>query len=309
MGFVPSNFRTLFVAAVLLATLFLLWTTGIWDRRFIADWPDRRPIGMLHMASVGHRSPTNPRGWFNEKSINVHTPEGIQRFHSMALAYADRSIRAIREVGGQGMVVWDLEGEEYDHKITYIGDPRIAETLAPELSGIIDKFFQRYRDAGLKVGVTIRPQQFRDGQQHNVWDPARLMIEKVAYAKRRWGVSYIQVDTNRWGYYILPAAILRKVKEAHPDILLIPDHEWPGYHAFCAPLRNLKKEPARPEWLNWLYPRGFSVVFVSDGDPHTRVEELKAAVRAGDILMFTGWFGDRHNPLVRDLTMTPTPAR
>ncbi len=291
----PSRWSKYVGASVLGLAAAAVWVTGVAHRTAVIDWPDRRPLGMLHMASVAHRSKLNPRGWFNNPSLDVRTAA----FRARALAYADQSIRVIKENGGQGMVVWDLEGQEYDHKISFIGDPRIAETLAPEWRGVIDEFFARFRAAGLRLGLTIRPQQFENGRQRDVWNPSTLLNEKIAYAKRRWGVTVFYVDTNRWGYLILPAPILRRVERAHPDVLLLPEHEWPGYYAFSAPLRNLRKEPARPPWLASLYHRGFNVIFISDGDPANRLAELKAATRAGDILMFRGWFPDRGNAVVR----------
>lgn len=281
----------------------LIWSSGMGDRRAGAEWGDRRPIAMLHLASTGHRSPSNPRGWLNDTTMMVHDPTGVKNFHSRMLAYANQSVKVIKKVGGQGMIVWDLEGEEFDHKITYIGDPRLAEALAPEWHGIIDAFFQTFRSAGLKVGVTVRPQQFTaPGKQLNLWNPGVLLIEKIRYAKERWGISYAEIDTNRWGYYILPAPILRRVQAAHPDVLLIPDHAWPGYYAFSAPIRELREESPRPPWLSALYPKGFSIISIADATPEQLTTELRQAVRQGDILMFRGWFEDQSGRAAREIT-------
>ena len=95
-------------------------------------WVDRRPIGALFLASDFHASPVNPRGWFNNPSLDVRGNEGAGRFRQAMLDYADRSIAILKRTGARGMIVWDLEGEAFPHKITYVGDPRLLPRLAPE---------------------------------------------------------------------------------------------------------------------------------------------------------------------------------
>ena len=33
-------------------------------------------------------------------------------------------------MNAQGMITWDIEGQQFRHATTYIGDPRLVETLA-----------------------------------------------------------------------------------------------------------------------------------------------------------------------------------
>jgi hypothetical protein len=80
--------------------------------------------------------------------------------------------------------------QEYPHATSYLGDPR---SLPPEIDPIIDGFFKRFRDAVLRTGICIRPQRpVRPVYATNVWqeqvaDPTQNMVEKIAFAKKRWG--------------------------------------------------------------------------------------------------------------------------
>ena len=141
----------LFAAVTLVAWTLFFQTVSL-------RWDDRRPVGVLFLASNYHASVTNPRGWFNDPGLNFTGPDGAQRFRTALLAYADRSLANLRRTGAQGVIVWDLEGEQFPHKTSFIGDPRALDRLAPEMAPVADEFFQRLRAAGLRVGVTVRPQ-------------------------------------------------------------------------------------------------------------------------------------------------------
>lgn len=229
-------------------------------------WTDRRPIGMLIASAVGHAT-NNPRGWFNDKTIDVTTEEGRARFRARALAYADTAVKVLTNMNAQGGIVWDIEGSENPHPVTYIGDPRLVEKLAPEMDAVADAFFKKFRDAGLRTGICIRPSRvyFDEAKRkwtHNVgnaWPKpteydelkpgalprhlfypiARRLSDKIAYAKQRWGCTIFYIDTNFIGQWVgdppaqklvefpLTAAIYREVMNEHPDVLLIPEH-WKG---------------------------------------------------------------------------------
>ena len=43
----------------------------------------------------------------------------------------------------QGIIVWDLEGQEFIHPTTYIGDPRaLGAGYAPEMNAIADELLE-----------------------------------------------------------------------------------------------------------------------------------------------------------------------
>lgn len=129
----------------------------------IINWPDRRPIVSWFIGDVGKRSTTNPRGYLQDPLINA---ADIPTFRSLALAKAAqiRDQMNGRPVRPQGIIIWDLEGQEFIHATTYIGDPRaFASGYAPEMHAAADDVFTIFKDAGYKVGVTIRPQQLKWG--------------------------------------------------------------------------------------------------------------------------------------------------
>ncbi len=193
------------------------------------DWPDRRPIGTLFLPSGGpHKSSSNPRGWFQKADLDVRSPEGLERFRALVANYATRAAAVLREMDAQGGIVWNLEGEENPHPITYIGDPRMLPLLAPEMDAVADDLFRILTNAGLRVGVTIRPTQVYYQKDKNQWAhgtgshgsernplnedfsaiwPSGLpwyqfypvverMCRKIEYAKRRWGCTLFYIDTN-----------------------------------------------------------------------------------------------------------------
>jgi len=195
----------------------------------LLDWRDRRPIGAIFLPSDrGSRTEKNPRGWFKDKDLDTTAPEGRAEFKKKMLEFADRSVKVLKDVDAQGVIVWNVEGGENPHPITYIGDPRMLKILAPEMDEVADEFFQKFRDAGLRTGVCIRPTQVYYDEKKKQWshgtgshgpdrnplgdDFAKLqprglpwwrfypvverMCAKIAYAKKRWGCTIFYVDTN-----------------------------------------------------------------------------------------------------------------
>jgi len=228
----------------------------------VAPWTDRRGVGMLMLCNSAKRSQTNPRGFWNDPKVDVTTEQGKADFRRRAMDYADRAVKVLTDVDAQGMIVWDVEGSENPHPITYIGDPRMAKTLAPEMDEVADEFFQKFRDAGLRTGVCIRPSQVYYDENKKQWShgtgsdglPGRgdhygklrgdvpawrffpvveRLSDKIAYAKKRWGCTIFYIDTNgiyrptgednRFEWQLLPASMWRRLKTLHPDVLLVPE--------------------------------------------------------------------------------------
>lgn len=286
------------------ALILTLIVTGVWLTRPTGfRWPDRRPIGMLFLASGGHVSATNPRGWFNDASLDVTGTNGEARFREALMEYTDRSIDVLKRTAAQGVIVWDLEGEEYPHKTTYIGDPRLLERLAPEMAPVADEFFARLRNAGLKVGLTIRPQQLVFGdnglpRQTQVTDIKQELLEKIDYARSHWGATLFYIDSN--GGIRRPDEIwqLRSLVEQHPDILLIPEHSYLPYRAFSAPYDALKKnDGSTPGWVRKFFPDSFRALDISDAAP----SDIAAARLQGDILLFHAWYWNSESQLLEGL--------
>lgn len=129
-----------------------------YPRIFTAPAP-RKPMARLSFNGKFRPTyPKNPRGWFNDPSIDVTTSQGIATFQSRLLAAADSAVAEMTRMGAAGGIIWDIEGQQLDQ--TFIGDPSQAETLAPELVGVLDAFMAKFKSAGLPIGFTLRPQVF-----------------------------------------------------------------------------------------------------------------------------------------------------
>jgi hypothetical protein len=278
-----------------------------WATRPCLNWADRRPIGALFLASTAHVSTVNPRGWFNNPGLDVRGSEGASRFRKAILGYADRSIAILKRTGSQGMIVWDLEGEEFPQKTTYIGDPRLLPRLAPEAELVADEFFGKFRKAGLAVGLTIRPQQLTfDAEGHprqeDVGDYERLLTEKIDYARRRWGATLFYIDSNRGALWPLEVFRLRRIAQQRPQILLIPEHHDFLYSGFSAPYGSMQADDTPTgRGIRRLYPNAFQVLHVAG----QKADQAAAAYRGGDILLFDAWFETTNGRLVESLAGHP----
>lgn len=265
------------------------------EHPFRLKWEDRRPIGGLFLSSSGIDAPGNPRGWFGDREADFLSEQGRAAFRERLLQWGRQSVEVIRNTGGQGMIVWDVEGQEYPHAISYLGDPR---SLPPEMEPLADEFFRLFRDAGLRTGICIRPQipvraAYGDWvDQVEVADPAANLDAKIAYAKERWGCTLFYVDSNGDPNVPVPASVFQEVAARHPDVLLIPEHENAAYYTCGAPYHcyaNLQ-ELGTADLIRRMYPEAFCVVYIGHRSPAPAQEQLVEAVRKGDILIFHGWY-------------------
>ena len=265
----------------------------------LLHWDNHKPIGQLIIASSSGRSKTNPRGWFNDPAIDVTTPRGMADFRERFLAWADRSVSYLQNLKAQGMVTWDMEGEEYKQPTSYIGDPRLVGRLAPEMTGLADAYFKRFTAAGFRVGVCIRPQQLVFGPggsaplQTVASDPARTLIEKIRFAKDHWGATLFYIDSNGNPGFPLDVEVIRAVARACPDVLLIPEHSNLAYYSASAPYAELRTGfSGTPSLVKLIYKNAFSVLNVTDGPVDQSFNQLGAAVKQGDALLTRAWFAD-----------------
>ena len=272
---------------------------------FQIKWTDRRPIGAIFLASSGIKVATNPRRWIlNSGKIDVTTEEGRVGFRAALLEMADNSIKVLKGASAQGMITWDPEGEEF-LEACYYGDPRLTPILAPEMGfkgagerSAIDDYFEKFRVAGLKVGVCIRPQQitFIDGkpvqQAADNEHAAQVLKDKIGYAKQRWGCTLFYVDSSATVGGPINPDVFKAVAEAYPDVLLIPENESMRYFAYSAPLNSYvhHRVTSTPSGARMVYPKAFSILMAADGDRPEDHAALLNAVRCGDILLFNCWY-------------------
>jgi hypothetical protein len=272
---------------------------------FQVSWNDRRPIGAIFLAGPQINVSSNPRRWtVNFGEVDVTNDKGKAAFRAALLKLADHSVQVLKDTGAQGMITWDPEGEEFPGAC-YYGDPRLVPEFAPEMEfksngakSAIDEYFEKFRAAGLKVGVCIRPQDVAiiDGKPvHQAADDeqaVRILREKIAYAKQRWGCTLFYVDSTATSGRSFYPDVFKAVAQAFPDVLLIPENESMRYFAYSAPLNSYvhHKITSTPVGARLVYPKAFSVLMAPDGDQPEDHASLVTAVRNGDILLFNGWY-------------------
>lgn len=272
------------------------------------SWTDRRPIGALFLSSYGRSKVAdhNARNWtFTQDGKDQSKAAFKSEFRTRLMAYADRSISILKEMGAQGAIVWDLEGQEFEHPLSYIGDPEQLAWLAPEMNDFADEFFKKYRNAGLKIGVCIRPDSIIARPAKNsiarisVKNPAATLIRKIQYCKRRWGTTLFYIDSNfDSAGNAMSSAILEEVLLKCPDVLLIPELQNFDYYRYSAPYEHLRGGTnGMNEIVKYLYPSSFMVLNVAEGLPknvpeHKLVEKIKAIYRDGNIVLFRAWYND-----------------
>jgi hypothetical protein len=257
---------------------------------------------VLFVASGGHLSTINPRGWFFNENLDFTSPGGNERFRKMLMDYADASVANLKRLNAQGAIVWDLEGEQLPHKLTFIGDPRLLDLLAPEMAPVAGEFFKKFTDAGLRVGVTIRPQQFGLNQgnprQATVLDMDRLLLAKIDYAHTNWGATLFYLDSNDSFWRPDEVLQLRLLASQRPDILLIPEHHFLPYWAFSAPYvsLHLAHPDATARLAHKLFPRAFQVIDIGEASN----DALAAVWHPGDILLVNAWYWNTDCQRVED---------
>ena len=278
-------------------------------------WADRRCIAALHLSTSEpeYHPASNPRGWFMDKSLDATSEAGRAAFRKRLLDYADESIRVLKNMNAQGMVTWDIEGQQYPHATSYIGDPRLVGTLAPEMDVIADDYFRKFRDAGLRTGVCVRPQMLSrtadKTEQQWIDDPDKisdLLYAKIAYANKRWGCTLFYVDSNGDPNVPFDVAIFQRVasrlKRDKIEALLMPEHQATRYYAYTAPYDELRQNiTGTPDAVTDIYPGAFGVIYAPDGPIEADHDALVAAVKRGDILMFRGWWDDPQNAAIKKI--------
>jgi PA14 domain len=279
-------------------------------------WQDRRPIGQLVIATAAAGYPKNPRGWFLDPTVDVTTPAGVAAFQQRVLSFANNSISVLKSMNAQGMVTWDIEGQQFPDPISYVCDPTMYATTAPEMVGVADKYFQLFRDAGFRVGVCIRPQQFSitaggAGQQIFVADPTQTLIDKATYAHTRWGATlfYIDSNVNLTDPNPIDPNIIKTLSTLFPDSLFIPEHSNTLYYAYSAPYRELKQGyTSTPTDVRFVYPNAFTNIYTADGPLGQTFSQLVTAVQQGDSLMYRSWYPDPQNQQVLSIYQAVSPS-
>jgi len=277
-------------------------------------WDDRRPIGRIFLCNSFTQWPTNPRGYLFGKrdKNNVFTEEGLKQFRADLLAHADQCIKILKKYDAQGVIIWDLEGAEYWHPMTYIGNPHQMSFVSPEMEKCADEYLKKFTAAGLKVGLTLRPTEITLGtvKYTRFWhrypvDPVEHLYQKIKYCKDRWDCRIFYLDSNSYGSYdpwhvgvtdkrlpwVMPTRMIRELQERVPDVLIIPEHETDLYHAYVPTYKTsiIDEYGASPR-AQTVWPDAFSVVTFDDRRGEEMWDRYVAGRVKGDVHFLEGWY-------------------
>lgn len=283
-------------------------------------WVDKRIIGTAYLASSPSNLditqpggfPTNPRRYFNDGAVDITTASGLRAFQSRMLAQAANNVSTAQSLNAQGVITWDIEGEQYPQSTSYVCSPDQIATVAPEMESIIsdassgyygqkldDAYFRTMSSAGLKIGVCLRPQVFTfagDGTASQVYLSGNAKIianleAKASYANTRWGATIFYVDsTVDTSGGTLDPAIFQQLITDYPSFLFVPEESTPRYYAYSAPFYSFLASASlgTPTSTYNFYPSAFGANMVNDasaGTLATYTPQLTQAVKRGDILM------------------------
>lgn len=260
-------------------------TSSLSSQQNTLQWKDRRPIGMIMLASNEGAFVGGNRRW---KLV------GNSGFSKQALMkHADESIKNLKAVNAQGMITWDIEGQEYPHPYSYLGDPR---RIPREIDTLADLYFKKFKDSGFKTGICVRPDSlnYTDGwARHYVpYNIYKLMVEKIDYAYKRWGCTLFYVDSNIGGGQMagtdnttgygskISADVFKSLMKRFPDCLIVPEHWNEDYLTVTAPLNKHNG--------THILKSGFQILDLSDTKWNdTQIQE---SVKQGNIMMGRVWY-------------------
>ena len=167
----------------------------------LVNWPNRHPIAMWMISNGGSGSATNPRGYLWDPTIDI---TNAANFQSSVISATNNTVGLLNRmaVHPQGVIIWDLEGQEFIQPFTYVGYPSNLPNLAPEMDAIADTVMSMLKQAGYRVGVTVRPNHFGTGTtlpstcvtdpNYNLWDKFILLSASFPYR------GYVCSATNVW---------------------------------------------------------------------------------------------------------------
>ncbi len=284
-------------------------------------WTDKRVLGTAYLASSpaggGDSSqpggfPTNPRRYFNDAGVDVTNSAGLQAFQNRMLAQAAANVTNTQALNGQGVITWDIEGEQFPQETSYVCSPDQIATIAPEMESIIsdssspyygqkldDAYFRSMSVAGLRIGLCLRPQVFTlssngTASQSFLSTNAAIVANletKARYANSRWGATIFYVDsTVDLNGGTLDPAIFQQLITDLPSFLFIPEESTPRYYAYSAPFYSFifHTTTGTPSFIYNVYPKAFGANLINDVSASTLATyepQLIQAVAAGDILM------------------------
>jgi len=311
-----------------------------------ASWSDHRAIGSLFMTSStsGYTPNTaaNPRNYWVASSINIQTPAGLAAFQQAVLSYATNSIAVLQNMNAQGAIVWDLEGQQFPQDggagpgacgatpgaISYVGSPDMLSQISPEMDSLLpsgqhlsDAFFQMFTSAGLKCGMTLRPEtvvlngansyqnwcqvhSYNGQGSYNATAVYQTLLAKAQYANTRWGCTLFYVDSDGGPNDSTAPSVWMQLSQAMPGSLFFPENIWTKDWAYSAPYLSFdgtSRPLHTPSDDQLMWPKAFAMTYIGDApnqdltnNPNNpnQWNQFVQAVQGGDILSFRAWYDD-----------------
>jgi hypothetical protein len=297
----------------------------------LLNWPDRRPI--LRLFFNGGLPPDQALANLrNPESTALPSPDA--KFRDFVLGRIKTCVEAAKAANAQGVLLWDLEGNTFPHPVTYIGDPQLIGLFNPQMEMVIDEGIEMLKQAGLRVGVTVRPSHIVYSKEKNTVvhshtdakDPFLELDAKIAHAKKRWSCTLFYVDTNyfwrqygsekKWQSGALPPELWQRLHNKYPDTLFIPEiADYADYQAAAGYGEADMGDWGTPELVRAIWPNSFRLIAIEDADPYVNFDRFVACVRDRNILTTypittnTPWFqGLLHIEREAALLNTGVPA-
>lgn len=319
----------------------------------LAKFSDRRPIGNAFLSSNGTSggqigsngisgcgaSSSNPRNYKNASgSVDCSLNVMSTAFQTVVLNQALENVVMAQTYGMQGIITWDLEGQEYTQPSSYVGSPDQVATVAPEMEQTVsgqtgtlasyngmkldDAYFSIQTSAGVPVGLCLRPQQFvissdkTTSNQVYLSDSAALTLlnVKLQTITSRWGATMTYIDTfvHQDGGY-MDTSVLAGMTSSYPSVRLIPEYQFgatlPAYLQYSFPLANFQTHTDLGTPTNFpeaylVYPKAGMVNLISDvaASQITQYQTaLQNAVNQGDMDLIHGDYPQGNNVTIQKM--------
>jgi len=260
--------------------------------------------------------------------VEMDSPHGRSMLRRELRELAYKSVATLKRMGAQGAILWNAEGAFHetgwvgDPRMLPILSPELDKAIDDYFKIVRDaglktgvtlrhghvvwrgnKWTQNPGNFNPRNNATL--DDFMDlinAHPHEPWwrvyPVARRMSAKIAYAKKRWGCTIFYIDTSlitrgrgvnqRMSHKPITNHIYRKIREDHPDVLIIPELSELAHIGHVGPYGQLPYRKVRPRydghWTMDIYPTYFGYHRVSDYPVwNTRVDRAHE-VAWGEIL-------------------------
>ncbi len=318
--------------------------TQVYPSQF--SWTDRRIIGSAYLASNASSgngnanipsgcgaTSANPRNYKVSGTIPCTYNVNSTGFQDNILNQALSIVANAKILNAQGVITWDIEGEEYPQTTSYVCSPDLIATLSPEMEQTVsssnfsayngmkldDAYFKIITNAGIRAGVCLRPNilSISNGVATQGYATSDAQIistieSKAKFANSRWNATIFYVDSSVYSNGgVLNPSIWQQVSTDLPTFMFSPEVQKGQVnirnYAYTAQLFNFinnqdlgtSYDSTFPVWQ--VYPEAFGLNIVNDVNPsllNNSTTQLIKGVENGDILITHADFAQANNPAI-----------